>query len=116
MWGFPTGVKDASSLSVPFTNHTSARRHPDIVQDYVTKHLQTKAIYGPFEVNPLDQNIIVSPLQVAFSATGKPRVCNDLSYGDMSVNSQIPVEWDQFPGYSGDLSLPCIDDVVEVIL
>ena len=89
MWGFPTRVTDPSSLSVPFTNHTSARENPRVVQDYRLKHLDTKALYGPFDTNSLDVPIIVSPLQVAFSSLGKARVCNDLSYGAVSVNSQI---------------------------
>ena len=116
LYGFPTGASHPENILVPFTNHASARRNPQIVQDYINKHLQTHAVYGPFEVNPLDQRVIVSPLQVAFSNAGKPRVCNDLSFSDCSVNSCISDEWNEFPGYSGDLELPSIDDLVQAIL
>ena len=116
IWGFPTGVPDEAILSVPFTNHTSARRHPDIVEQYINKHISTKALYGPFSVNPLDISIIVSPLQVAFSRSGKPRVVNDLSYGDHSVNESISSDWSQYPGYQGDLTLPTSDILVDAIL
>ena len=115
-WGFPTGVPQDAILSVPFTNHSSARRHPHIVEEYINKHLRTKALYGPFSENPLDIDIIVSPLQVAFSRTGKPRVCNDLSFGDYSVNDSISSIWSEYPGYHGDLTLPTADDLVQAIL
>ena len=43
-WGFPTGVPDDAILSVPFTNPSSARRHPEIVEQYLNKHLSTKVL------------------------------------------------------------------------
>ena len=115
-WGFPTGVPSGAILSVPFTNHSSARKHPDIVESYINKHLHTKALYGPYSANPLDVDIIVSPLQVAFSSSGKPRVCNDLSFGDCSVNNAISADWSQYPGFAGEFSLPTADDLVDAIL
>ena len=115
-WGFPAGVDNPESISVPFTNHKTAVKNPEIVQDYIVKHLATKAIYGPYDNNPLGVSAVVSPLQVAFSASGKPRVCNDLSYGHTSVNSCISSEWNDYPGYEGELELPCIDTVVQEIL
>ena len=77
-WGFPIGVPIKAQLSVPFTNHKSARDNPHIVEQYIQKHLASGAPHGPFTHNPLDIELIVSPLQVAFSTTGKPRVCHDL--------------------------------------
>ena len=115
-WGFPTGVEDPSKLSVPSTNHLSVRKHPQIVEQYIQKHLKSGAIYGPFDSNPLDKPITVSPLQVAFSSSGKPRVVNDLSYGECSVNSLISTQWNEYPGYFGDLELPKIDGLVQAIL
>ena len=115
-WGFPTGVPDDAILSVPFTNHSSARNHPHIVEQYLNKHLSTKVLFGPYSVNPLNIPIIVSPLQVAFSRSGKPRVVNDLSYGDHSVNNAISSDWSAYPGYHGDLTLPTSDTLVEAIL
>ena len=115
-YGFPTGVDDPSKLCVPFTNHATARSHPDIVEAYINKHLESGAIFGPFDSNPLNENIVVSPLQVAFSSTGKARVCNDLSYGQCSVNSLISSNWEEYPGYTGDLELPKIDALVQAVL
>ena len=114
--GFPTGVQDPSHLSVPFTNHATARNHPHIVEDYINKHIASGAILGPFDANPLNEPIVVSPLQVAFSNSGKARVCNDLSYGQCSVNSLISSNWDEYPGYRGDLELPRIDALVQAVL
>ena len=115
-WGFPTGVPEDALLSVPFTNHASARKHPAIVEEYINKHLRSNAIYGPFSCNPLDIDIIVSPIQVAFSNSGKARVCNDLSYGEFSVNSVISPDWNDYPGFEGEFSLPCADDLIQAIL
>ena len=115
-WGFPVGADNPDSISVPFTNHKTAVNNPEIVQDYIVKHLATKAIYGPYDSNPLEVPVVVSPLQVAFSSSGKPRVCNDLSYGHISVNSCISSDWCEYPGYFGELELPCIDNVVQQIL
>ena len=115
-YGFPTGVHDSSKLCVPFTNHASARSHPHIVEEYINKHIQSGAILGPFEANPLKEPITVSPLQVAFSNTGKARVCNDLSYGQCSVNSLISSNWEEYPGYTGELELPRIDALVRAVL
>ena len=115
-WGFPTGVDQPENLSVPFTNHLSARKNPQIVEQYIQKHLPSKALYGPFDANPLDKPVTVSPLQVAFSSSGKSRVCNDLSYGQCSVNSLISSQWNDFPGYFGDLELPRIDCLVRAII
>ena len=115
-WGFPTGVEGPELLSVPCTNHPSARKHPHIIEEYIIKHTSSGAVYGPFEDNPLDIPIVVSPLQVAFSSSGKPRVCNDLSYGKCSVNSLISSNWEEYPGYIGDLALPKIDALVNAIL
>ena len=116
VWGFPTGVENPEKLSVPCTNHRTARENPAIVEEYILKHTQTKAVYGPFSHNPLSVPITVSPLQVAFSSSGKPRVCNDLSFGPCSVNSLISTKWDDYPGYFGDLELPKIDALVQAVL
>ena len=46
---------------------------------------------GPFASNPLSTPLITSPLQIAYSRTGKPRVVVDLSAPhNSSVNSGIP--------------------------
>ena len=54
MYGFPTGVVSPESISVPFTNHATARKHPEIVQEYILKHRESGAVYGPYKCNPLD--------------------------------------------------------------
>ena len=52
----------------------------------------------------------------AFSQSGKPRVCYDLSYGEHSVNSAISGVCSDYPGYDGDFSLPNANTVVQAIL
>ena len=46
---------------------------------------------GPFLVNPLQPPLIISPIQITRSRSGKPRVIVDLSHSQgFSVNSGIP--------------------------
>ena len=54
---------------MPFTNHKSALQNPQTVDEYICKHVESGAIVGPFDVNLLPVPIVVSPLQVACSAS-----------------------------------------------
>ena len=115
-YGFPAGIDKSQLPSVPFTNHKSAITNYQVVDEYIVKHLQTGAIVGPFKSNPLPMPIVVSPLQVACSASGKLRVVVDMSYGSPSVNDLISGDWSQFPGYFGDFNLPSSDSLAAEIV
>ena len=115
-FGFPVPYSHPSPPSVPFRNHTSALKNPGIVDEYVIKNVENGSLYGPFQSNPLDINVTVSPLQVSFSASGKPRVVVDCSWGSPSVNEGISDDWSSYPGYTGDFTLPSVDNLVSQIL
>ena len=115
-FGFPAGIDKAQLPSVPFTNHKSAINNYTVVDEYIVKHVKSGAIIGPFEVNPLPVPIVVSPLQVARSASGKLRVVVDMSYGRPSVNDLISGDWGAFPGYFGDFNLPSSDSLAAEIV
>ena len=115
-FGFPAAIDKNRMPSVPFTNHKSAIVHYNTVDEYITKHTATGAIAGPFDVNPLPVPVVVSPLQVACSASGKLRVVCDMSYGRPSVNDLISSDWAAFPGYFGDFNLPSSDSLAAEII
>ena len=51
------------------------------------------ATCGPFIANPLSMNFAISPLQIAYNRTEKPRVVVDFSYPfGLSVNCGIPLD------------------------
>ena len=101
---------------MPYRNHRSAYDHPEIVDAYIVKNINNGSLYGPFKVNPLDIHVTVSPLQISYSASGKPRVVVDCSWGSPSVNEGISSEWSTYPGYSGEFHLPSVDHLVTQIL
>lgn len=97
------------------TNHASAIEFQDHVQHFIDTELTYHALAGPFETNPLLQNLVCSPLQkVPKRNSSKRRVVMDLSYPlGQSVNSGIPK-----CHYLNDpfqLRLPGIDRLCELI-
>ena len=68
----------------------------------------------PFVTNPLSVDISISPLQIAYSRTGKPRVVVDLSYPPgQSVNCGIPRDTYHCEPFS--LHLPGLDALLNII-
>lgn len=68
----------------------------------------------PFVTNPLSVDISISPLQIAYSRTGKPRVVVDLSYPPgQSVNCGIPRDTYLCEPFS--LHLPGLDALLNII-
>ena len=105
-YGFCMGINSDHEISIPYTNHKSAIQNFDIVDDFIITHYQSGAIAGPYKFNPLPVTIHPSPLQVAISASGKRRCVIDMSYPTgHSINSSIPDEWNQIPGFSGTFKL-----------
>lgn len=85
-----------------------------IIDAFVSKECELGATCGPFQSNPLAIDISISPLQIAFSRTGKPRVVVDLSFPPGKyVNCGIPR--DSYLGDSFVLRLPGLDALLEII-
>ena len=69
---------------------------------------------GPFASNPLSTPLVTSPLQIAYSRTGKPRVVVDLSTPqDSSVNTGIPRHTYLHEPFV--LRLPGLDALLDII-
>lgn len=95
-------------------NHGSALSNPTAIDDFLTTECELGATCGPFISNPLSVDIAISPLQIAYSRTGKPRVVVDLSYPPgHSVNCGIPR--DTYLGESFTLRLPGLDALLDII-
>ena len=116
-YGFTMGINRQSFISIPFTNHKSARVHYQTVDDFIIKHYATGAIVGPYTHNPLSADVHPSPLQVAVSSSGKKRCVIDMSYPHgSSINSAIPSDWCLVPGFQGSFKLPTHDRICSLIL
>ena len=105
----------SSTLPVQTThNHGSARSNPTVIDDFLSLECELGATCGPFFTNPLSINISISPLQIAYSRTGKPRVVVDLIYPHgHSVNCGIPR--DTYLGELFSLRLPSLDVLLNII-
>ena len=95
-------------------NHGSALSRPVVIDAYLARECELGATCGPFSSNRLSNVLTTSPLQIAYSRTGKPRVVVDLSFSlEYSINSGIPTAT-----YLGDdfkLRLPGVDALMDII-
>ena len=115
--GFCMGIDRSKTISVPYTNHKSAIEHYEIIDEFIIKHYNSKAIAGPYKVNPLPVMVHPSPLQVATSSSGKRRAVIDMSYpSGTSVNDAIPDQWSLILGFTGEFRLPTHEQIGERIL
>ena len=116
-FGFSMAIDFSHDIQVPVTNHPSARHEPAVIDEFIIKHCNSGALLGPFKQNPFPVNVFPSPMQVATSSSGKKRPVIDLSYPKYhSVNSAIPKQWSEIPGFDGVFKLPTHDDVCKAIL
>ena len=61
-----------------------------VIDAFLEKECNLRATCGPFSANPLQPPLTTSPLQIARSRSGKPRVVVDLSHPQgTSLNSGI---------------------------
>ena len=73
-FGWPIGYTKPSPPQSSSKNHGSALARPDIIDAFLAKECSLGATCGPFSANPLATPLITSPLQIATSRSGKPRV------------------------------------------
>ena len=116
-FGFCMGIDQSKFVSVPPTNHKTARQEFTEVDNFIVKHWKAGAILGPYKSNPLSVPVFTSPLQVVTGNSGKKRTVVDMSYPKgSSINDAIPNQWDQIPGFEGSFHLPTHDDICNIIL
>lgn len=113
-FGWPVGYSASTLPNSSQPNHGSALSRPDVVNSFLATECLLGATCGPFSSNPLSVDIVTSPLQIAHSRSGKPRVVVDLSFpqGD-SVNDGIPT--DSYLGTPFTLRLPGVDALISII-
>ena len=113
-FGWPIGYMKSTQSQSSNKNHGSALAQPDITDSFLKKECSPGATCGPFEVNPLQLPLVLSPLQIASSRSGKPRVVVDLSYPPfLSVNNGIPK--DTYLNEPFSLCLPGTDALQAII-
>ena len=113
-FGWPIGYMKSTQPQSSSKNHGSALAQPVIIDSFLKKECSLGATCGPFEVNPLQLPLVVSPLQIASSRSGKPRVVVDLSFPPfLSVNSGIPK--DTYLDAPFSLRLPGTDALQAII-
>lgn len=114
-YGFPVNYTADKLPKVPLGNHASAHRNSSVIDNYLAEELDLHGCIGPFTSNPLDTELVLSPLQTSKKGhSGKLRTILDLSFPtETSVNSGI-VKGD-YCDYSLELKYPSIDNLVELI-
>ena len=110
-FGWPVGYSAPVSTQ---QIHSSATSNPQVIDVFLATECLLGATCGPFTVNPLAVDLVTSPLQIAYSRSGKPRVVVDLSFPHgTSVNSGIPN--DTYLGKPFTLRLPGVDALINII-
>ena len=113
-FGWPIGYTSLATPASTHTNHGSTVAAPEIIQAYLEKEQNLRSLCGPFNTSPLINNLVISPMQIVYSRSGKPRVVVDLSFPvGWSVNDGIPK--DTYLGEPFTLRLPGVDALVDII-
>ena len=113
-FGWPVGYSNDATPISSTRNHGSALSHPEVIDAYLARECELGATCGPISSNPLSHALTTSPLQIAYSRTGKPRVVVDLSFPHgYSVNAGIPS--DTYLGEEFKLRLPGVDALLDII-
>lgn len=115
-YGWPINYTKDSLPRSSHKNHPSADNFPQHVEYYINTELSYNAIAGPFDQNPLHQDLICSPLQtVPKRGSTTRRVVMDLSFPEgLAVNNGIPSNIYMEEPYK--LRLPGIDRLCTFIL
>ena len=117
-FGCPLNFEGKLLPAVFSKNYPSAKRHPDVICDYVCTELNLNASKGPF-LQPLYPLGNISPLGcVPKPHSDKLRVIVDQSFHhdglDLSVNANVPKK--TFLGVEFKLHLPAFDLLIQRIL
>ncbi|XP_078667500.1 uncharacterized protein LOC144909308 [Branchiostoma floridae x Branchiostoma belcheri] len=115
-FGFPVNYTASSSPRVPLTNHPSALRYADHVNDYIRTELAHGATIGPIQPSFFSSPLVCSPLQtVPKKDSDKRRIVVDFSFPELSsVNAGIPS--DKYLGERLTLKYPSLDDLVALVV
>ena len=93
--------------------HENASNFPEVIEEFLKIELYG-AVLGPFNNNPFDSDITISPLNTVPKSVNKRRVILDLSFPTYhSVNDGIPK--DTYLGEAFELKYLTIDDLVQLV-
>ena len=93
-YGWPLN-HDGRPATINTTNHSSAIRYPQQVQQYISKELNANCLLGPYVTPPWDQHVAVSPMSTRPKKdTWKRRIIMDLSWpkDGRSVNAGVSAD------------------------
>ena len=115
-YGWPIGHQGRETRCNANKNHGGARNYPVDVGNYVQAQLKVGRIIGPFDKNPYDVPIALSPLNsLPKKGTTDRRVITDLSFPEFhSVNAGI--DKDSYLGFDIQTKYPTVDHIVDLIL
>lgn len=113
-FGWPISYTSLATPASTHTNHGSAVAAPEVIQVYLDKELNLGSLCGPFNTNLLTNDLVISPIQIVYSRSGKSRVVVNLSFPvGSSVNNGILK--DTYLDEPFTLPLPSIDAFVDII-
>ena len=96
-------------------NDPSAIQYPNTIREFVQTELQKRGIAGPFVCNPLDSELIISPLMtVPKYRSDKRRVVHDLSFSH-GQSENAGIEINSYLGQPFVLRLPGVDRLIDMI-
>ena len=110
--GFRIGFNRAHPLRSARANMDSARHHPEVISDYLSKELAQGRLLGPFPENMVIPGCHINRFGVIPKGhdTGKWRLITDLSFPpDRSVNDGIDAEL-------CSLTYTTVDEVAEMVV
>ena len=115
-FGFPINVDPSHKFNQKVVkNHSGATEFPAAINEYIEKEIAYGSLMGPFDANPLNIPLALSPINSVPKSDGvSRRIICDLSYPvGQGVNDGI--DKDTFLGDIFKLELPSIDKVVDAI-
>lgn len=114
-FGWPINYQAQERPKGHDANHRSAYAFTDVVDKDIQQDIKDGALLGPFNSNPLAQQLTLSPLQtVPNKGQGNRRVVVDMSYPTgASVNDGIPT--DTYMGCPYQLKYPTVDTLARMV-
>ena len=113
-FGWPVGFTAPHLPLSSCQNHGSALSSPQIIDSFLDTECHLGTTCGPFKSNPFYTDMVIGPLQITHSRSGKPCIVLYLSFPHgSSVNSGIPS--DTYLDKPFTLRLPSIDAPIHII-
>ena len=114
-FGFPISYLSDIKPESAMMNHKGAMEFPEAVDSFIETELSYNALIGPFETNPLNCDLHISPINTVPKDESSRRVIVDLSWpSGQSVNSGI--DKDSYMGEEIHLSYPSVDDLARLVI